>query len=63
MSKIETWMLWLFSAICFLLAGIIRLKSEVDFTGIMFIILAVSYIFLSVANYKKDKKTNEKKSQ
>lgn len=59
MSKIKAWKLWLFSAICFLLAGIIRLKSDDKSTGIIFIILAVSYVFLSMTNYKKDKKINE----
>jgi ribosomal protein L7/L12 len=59
MPKIKAWMLWLFSAICFLLSGIIKLKSAEKSTGIISIILAVSYVFLSMSNYKKDKKTNE----
>jgi ribosomal protein L7/L12 len=35
------------------------LKSAEKSTGIISIILAVSYVFLSMSNYKKDKKTNE----
>jgi hypothetical protein len=52
----KAWKLWLFSAICFLFAGIMYLIGKKFFMGIMFVLLAGIYFSLSRSNYKSDNK-------
>ncbi|EET88047.1 conserved hypothetical protein [Clostridium carboxidivorans P7] len=53
--NIKSWKLWLFSSICFLFAGTMELIDKKYSTGIIFMLLGVSYIFLSMNHYKKNK--------
>ncbi|NMM61682.1 hypothetical protein HBE96_03040 [Clostridium sp. P21] len=53
--NIKSWKLWLFSSICFLFVAIMDFISKKYYTGIIFGLLGVSYIFLSMNHYKKNK--------
>lgn len=57
--NIKPWKLWLFSSICFFFVGIMNLIDKKYPTGITFLILGVSYIFLSMSHYKNDNKSDK----
>lgn len=58
--KFKTWVLWLFPAACFTLVGIFDLYERKVFRGILFIILGLSYITFSFANFKNKDKCSKK---
>ena len=53
----KTWKLWLLASICFLFIGIMDLIEKKYLGGSVFTILGVSYIGLSLTNYKKNNKS------
>jgi Ribosomal protein L7/L12 len=57
--KLKAWILWLFAAIGFSFVGVMYLIDKKNTSGITFIILGISYIILSIANYKKGNKLTE----
>ncbi|ACA54194.1 DNA-binding protein [Clostridium botulinum] len=52
MLKLEAWILWLIGAICFIIAGIMKIIKKEYFSGISFIILGGTYITFSIINHK-----------
>ncbi len=53
--NIKGWILWLFSSICFIFVGVMYLVDKKNFLGATFTLLGITYIFISITQYKKDK--------
>jgi len=54
--NIKPWKLWMFASICFLFSSLMYVISKKYLMAITFGLLGVSYIFISMSNYKKDNK-------
>ncbi|AVQ44741.1 DNA-binding protein [Clostridium botulinum] len=59
MLKLKAWTLWLIGAICFIVAGIMKITKKEYSNGFIFIILGVSYVIFSITSYKAINKTHE----
>lgn len=57
--KLKAWLLWLFAAICFTLAGITHLVEKQYLLGTSFVCIGGSYFVLSIINYKNRNKSTE----
>ena len=57
--KLKTWILWLVAGICFIFLGVTKIIETNNFSGVVFIVLGGFYIFLSIDNYRRDKKYNK----
>jgi len=51
--NMKIWKIWLFSSVCFLLAGIINFVEKKYLLGVCFVSLGLTYIGLSITHYKK----------
>ena len=58
MLKLKAWTLWLIGAICFIVAGIMKITKKEYSNGFIFIILGVAYVIFSIVSYKGINKIN-----
>ncbi|GKX65944.1 hypothetical protein [Inconstantimicrobium mannanitabidum] len=56
MSKVKTWIWRLLPSICFEFVGIMEIIGANYLIGIPFIILGLTYAYIGVNNYKKQKR-------
>jgi len=54
--KIKAWILWLVAGICFIFVGVTVIIEKNNFSVVA---LGGFYIFLSIANFRSDKKSNK----
>lgn len=59
--ELKTWKLWGFSGICFLFAGVVFLINKNYFTGVFLMLIGLFDIFISITNYKSNKKLTKVK--